>query len=382
MGRLAPQGGDYDVLSSRNRRVEELDSDDTDTQGAELAPVPANRRFPSDPLRFTGIDLGGGSRPRSRYAYQHAEDEDSTEDDSQASSDEDTEDEALVQSALSRIRKAQARGKEEVKLNKEELAALERRRKRLQAEAEAARRGEGNQRRRKEKEPRYAVPLSHFAPSPQPRSRVPSVSDDALPRHPTPSTLAQNQGRPGPPMGLFHPPNAPQARPQSSSRRRDSSPFRYQYVSPPPNQRHASDTTRPSSSRLSLPHEDDWRSQSSRHARDPFQYQTAGPRAPYPHDSAAAGRNASGSSNVAYAYFPRRGASAAAGSSADLTSEEDGDTSSDEQDVVEPPLGPAPVPGSQPERERPKSKKSSPSTSSPVKRKPVSGSGSRRRKGR
>ncbi|CAJ2501327.1 Uu.00g041800.m01.CDS01 [Anthostomella pinea] len=371
----------------------------------------SNRRFFSGPLRFTGVDLGTGGRSRNGYPYLPSEDGDSTEDDSQATSDEEPEDDArvakedaLVQSALARIRKAQAKGKQEVKLNKEELGALERRRKRLQAEAEAARQN-GSGRRHKEKEQRYSVPLSHFEPPLPGRPSGPSVSDDALPRHPLPSTLAQSQGqvRPGPPMGLFPPPNASRTRPRSatSSSQRpqteyrgsgSSSPFEYQYVSSPANQRHASDNARPSSSRLSLPRENEWRPYSSpspNHARDPFLYQTAGPRAPYPPGAAAARRNVSGPSDMtSHGTMPRRAAPAAARSSSEDTSEEDDDTTSDDhgngvqiavnrsrEEVVVVEASPSPEP------ERQRGKKSSTSNSSPVKRKPVTGGG-RRRKGR
>ncbi|KAI8959602.1 hypothetical protein F5Y11DRAFT_298663 [Daldinia sp. FL1419] len=241
-----------------------------DTQGTDLVATSGSRRFASDPLRFTGIDLGGGSQARNGYAYQHSDDEnDSTEDDSEVASEEEEEDdensalrreldEALVQSALSRIRRAQAKGKADVKLNKEELAALERRRKRLQAEAEAKRRG--SDRKRKDKEQRYAVPLSQF--------------DDPQ--------SGSDQNQLAPPMGRFPPPNASHSRPRSekssasSARRpqsiiRDSPPFDYQYVHAPPNQRHASDpTAKPSSSRTSLTE-----------TQNPFLYQTEGPPAPY-----------------------------------------------------------------------------------------------------
>ncbi|KAI1476939.1 PRA1 family protein-domain-containing protein [Daldinia eschscholtzii] len=266
--------GEDNIWSTGRRVVEELGSEnEVDTQGTDLVTTSGNRRFASDPLRFTGIDLSSGSQPRNGYAYQHSDDEnDSTEDDSEVASeeeeDEDDEnsalrrelDEALVQSALSRIRRAQAKGKADVKLNKEELAALERRRKRLQAEKEAAKRRGGSDRKRKEKEQRYAIPLSQF--------------DDPQ------SGSEENQL--APPMGRFPPPNSSHSRPRSgtpsssSTRRpqsvvRDSPPFDYQYVHAPPNQRHTSDpTAKPSSSRTSLTE-----------TRDPFQYQTAGPRALY-----------------------------------------------------------------------------------------------------
>ncbi|KAF2972976.1 hypothetical protein GQX73_g646 [Xylaria multiplex] len=259
-----------DFWDTRQRVVEELDSDDGDLQGGRMALISGNRRYTSDQLRFTGIDMGSG-RSRNKYAYQHSDDgNDSTEVDSQATTEDDTEDEAraemenaLVQSALARIRKAKSKGKQDVKLNKGELAALERRRKRLQAEAESAARRKGKGRKRKEKEKRVAVPLSQFDPS---------------------------QDHHGPPIGVFNPPSTSQTRPRSSTpsshrsssqHHGSSSPFDYQYVSPS-NRRHASDTARPSSSLKNIPRDEDERSQSpSRLVPDPFQYQTEGPSGAY-----------------------------------------------------------------------------------------------------
>ncbi|KAI8954233.1 hypothetical protein F4801DRAFT_18209 [Xylaria longipes] len=251
----------------------------------------SNRRYASDELRFTGIDMGV-SRSRNKYAYRHSDDDnDLTESDSQATSNE-SEDEtraelenALVQSALARIRKARARGKQDVKLNKGEVAALERRRKRLESEAKAK-----DRKRRKENERRVAVPLSHFDSALSNHGGL-TTSDDNVPRPPPPSTMPI-QGQPGPPMGLFLPPSTSQARPRSSTpsshrssyqHHGSSSPFDYQYVSPGSNIRHVSDTQRPSSSLKTLPPEEDWRSQSlsSHTALDPFQYQTAGPSTPH-----------------------------------------------------------------------------------------------------
>ncbi|TGJ84192.1 hypothetical protein E0Z10_g4577 [Xylaria hypoxylon] len=283
-----------DFWDTRRRVVEELDSDDGDIQGARLAITSGNRRYASDELRFTGIDMGSG-RSRKKYAYQHSDDgNESTEIDSQVTTDDDTEDEAraemedaLVQSALARIRKAKSRGKQDVKLNKGELAALERRRKRLQAEAESAARRKGkDSRKRKEKEKRVAVPLSHFNPSTPNRGSL-SISDDTLPR------LVHGQGQPSPPIGMFAPPSTSQTRPPSSTsssrrsssqRHGSSSPFDYQYVSAASNRRHPSDTAKSSSSLKNLPRDEDRRSQSppSQFVPDPFQYQTEGPSELYP----------------------------------------------------------------------------------------------------
>ncbi|KAL7629614.1 hypothetical protein AAE478_001136 [Parahypoxylon ruwenzoriense] len=375
-GREAPPGDEHDIWSTGRRVVEELDSEDADAHGAGSVTLAGKRRFASDPLRFTGIDLGGGARSRDGYAYQQSDDdddndEDSTENDSHASSGEDTEDEnqiinreledALVQSALSRIRRAQAKGRQDVKLNKEELAALERRRKRLQAEAEAAKRRNGG--RRKEKEQRYAVPLSHFD-----QHGGPSGSEESLTRRTLHST--------GPPMGRFPPPNAARGRSGSgtrSSRRPhaevpDSPPFDYQYVNAPPNQRHASDTAaRPSSSRLSS---------SSREYKDPFQYQTAGPRVPSMDEAAAARSSVSGPSRREAPTADRGGPEH---ESSHETHEERRDdergysrhvtTRSRSRGIVVGAASPSP----EPEHEQLKSKKSSPSNHPPVKRKTTGG---------
>lgn len=226
-----------------------MDSDDADIQANRLALTVGTRRYASDELRFTGIDMGGG-RSRNKYAYQHSDDDDSSENDTQRTTESDTEDDArtemenaLVQSALARIRKAKAKGKQDVKLNKGELAALERRRKRQQAGAEAAAKKKGKDKRKKGKDERFAVPLSQLDSTPRPHS---SAS-----RHSPP----QRQG--------------------------SSSPFDYQYVSP---RRHASDTGKPSSSN-NLPRDEDWNAQST----DPFQYQTAGTSESYPTSALAYG---------------------------------------------------------------------------------------------
>jgi hypothetical protein len=192
-----------------------------------------------------------------------------------------------VESALARIRKARARGKQDVKLNKGEVAALERRRKRLEAESATRRRGSDDKKRR-DKEPRVAVSLSQFD-APLPGRGGMSSPDDALSRHSSSSAVARSQGQPGPPIGVFAPPQTSHARAQSpsssqrslSQRHGSSSPFDYQYVS---TQRHASDSTRPSSSLKSLSHEGYRRpsSSSSQAGLNPFQFQTSGPYAAPP----------------------------------------------------------------------------------------------------
>ncbi|KAI1734306.1 hypothetical protein F4680DRAFT_355934 [Xylaria scruposa] len=341
-----------------------------DVQGALVTTRRGDRRYASDELRFTGIDLGAG-RSRNKYAYQHSdEDNDLTESDSQATTSNETEDEAqaelenaLVQSALARIRKARAKGKQDVKLNKGEVAALERRRKRLESEAKAK-----DRKRRKEKERRVAVPLSHFD-SALSNPGGPATLDNTLARQ-SPASAMPVQGQPSPPMGVFLPPSTSQARTRSSTssshrssyqHHGSSSPFDYQYVSPGADKRHISDTR---------PSEEDWRTQSlsSQNAPDPFQYQTAGPSAPYP------------TSSEAYGDIFLSGNPAAARSGSGKITPEANDTGSDRGDgrqvdrtlrsdnviVVEA--------GSSPEQEFGRSR-----NSSPTKRK---SSGGRRRKGK
>ncbi|KAI0100360.1 hypothetical protein GGR51DRAFT_354157 [Nemania sp. FL0031] len=260
----------------------------------------------------------GGGRSRNKYAYQPSDDDnDLTESDSQATTDNETEDDAraemenaLVQSALARIRKARARGKQDVKLNKGEVAALERRRKRLEAE-DAARRRDTDRKRRKEKEQRIAVPLSHFDSHVSSRGG-PSTTDDALQRHPLSSTIGHGQGQSGPPVGYFSPPNASQARPRSST----------------PSSHHSSSqhTPKQSSSLKNLAHEEDQHSHSppSPPMLDPFQYQTGGPYAPYSADA------------TTYGNVPPLGASTVVGSgSGEITPEGDNIGSFDYGDTAQ-----------------------------------------------
>ncbi|KAI1865558.1 uncharacterized protein JN550_008315 [Neoarthrinium moseri] len=383
---------------------------------AALMDKPIDEAFSGEARRHghaRRVDLSRDGRQRRAYGYDKEEEDESTEEDSEENSENDTEDDddgasrekedILVQSALARIRRAQDKGKQDVKLSKDELAALERRRKRLEAEAKARQRKASGSERKSRKEQRIAVPLSQFEVPPSRTRAGASRSDDALPRHPSPATVNHGQAR-GPPMGLFPPPAGSRNRPRSatSSSHRppysqgSSSPFEYNYVQTPPNQRHASDSSaRASPSRAPYPPDDDvadWRpsSSSSRDPRDPFRYQTAGPRAPYVSGAAAARRNGSGPPGSTYSNTSRRQAPAAARSGSDETSEEgDASSTSDDQGsgahisrmrtpeeaaIVVEEAPPSPEP------ERPKSKRSA-SRTSPAKRKPVaSGNGRRRRK--
>jgi PRA1 family protein 1 len=385
------------------------------------------------------------ARQRRNRAYSPSSDEDETSDENTLEEQSNNgsqmqlalreKEEALVESALARIRKAQRKGKKEVKLNKEELAALERRRKRLQEEEARKSAGSGSDRRRKDQEARFAVPLAQLEPTSRKRA---SRSDlDEVTRHRPPPIGADVAQRGYPQMGYFPPPQPSGGRPRSgtgtavrrtSSRdrarasRRESSPFKYSYVqqgNPPRNSRHVSDTAaRQRSSRALLPHEEGWqpsasdpslpRSSGRRQGgtMDPFQYMTSGPQAPYHDTRHSPGHSYSeeddGDGDDDRAPL-RRTAPAASGSrsapgrgSSDTTSQqstEEEETSSGDQSsqgaripattsrrtsrdaiVVE-------EEAEAPERER--HSRSSPKKSSPVKRKHVgSGSSSRRRKGR
>ncbi|KAI8186146.1 prenylated rab acceptor 1 [Colletotrichum sp. SAR 10_99] len=242
-------------------RVEELDTDenDSDIQGVGL--VSRGKRIASDSLRFTGTDLGDRTGTSRRgYEYQSEDEDDSSEDDSEEDDDSSEDEfeidwdqlspmereEALVQTALARIRRAQEKGRADVKLNKDEMAALERHKKRMAKEARKQER-----KRRKEKEQRYSVPLSQLqAPI---RRRSPTADDD-LPLHPSPGTFdaVQNRGA-MPPVGYFPPPNASRTRhrsstsssqrPPSGGEPRGSSPFQYASRAPPPESASSSDSS-------------------------------------------------------------------------------------------------------------------------------------------
>ncbi|EGY20672.1 hypothetical protein VD0004_g3267 [Verticillium dahliae] len=406
-----------------------------------------DRRLVSDPLHFTGVDLGDrtGATRRS-FPYHGSEDEE--DDDITSSGDDDDydegaqlvlrerEEEALVQSALARIQRAQDRGKKEVKLNKEELAALERRRKRIQEEeaaaaaaAAAARRANASasgseRKRRKEKEKRYVIPLAQLEATPRKKGKKsPPVSDDNLPRHPSPANTAEAPTRREvlPPMGFFPPPTSSRTRPRSSTTsshrsframedHRGSSPFNpAAYSQPPSAHRHVSDTvsSRPRSSRGALPSEDAWTPglspasssssiSRSRHSLDPHMFQSESSRAPYLTGAGATSRrHLAGPAEARRSSGPpaaARGGRSSRRPSPDETSEaasetSDPDTSDDLGNgvqIVDPPLRrgrrseivveeePA-----DPRREVSRGKKSS--NSSPVKRKPVA-SGRKKKK--
>jgi hypothetical protein len=276
--------------------VEELASDDEfDTQGVGSALGP---RVGGDLLRYTGVDLGdrdGNTRSRRAYAYQDEEDEE-TSDDSEQDSDGDDgvrlplldpEEEALADAAMARIRRAQAKGRTDVKLSKEELAAYQRRLQRMEDE-------ERKQRRDQRRDQRVAIPISQLGP---PRQKRLSQEDDS-PQQSSPE--GEERRTTNPPMGYFPPPSS-RPRPRSGTtssgppsrtatdREPSSSPFTYTYVrgEPPATLRQPSDpvTGRPLSVAESLSARTGGSpALSAGHPQtlsDPFQFMTGGTRTSY-----------------------------------------------------------------------------------------------------
>ncbi|KAL2176047.1 uncharacterized protein P884DRAFT_261547 [Thermothelomyces heterothallicus CBS 202.75] len=164
---------------------------------------------------------------------------------------------------MARIRRAQAKGKQDVKLTKEELAAYQRRLQRMEMEA-----------RRQRREQRVAIPISQLDPSF--RQKRPSAEDDSPPPQQPPPEPGVERHATYPPMGYFPPPSS-RSRPRSGTtsstrppsraatdREQSSSPFTYTYVraEQPATVHQPSET-------------------------DPFQYMTAGTRTSY-HAAASA----------------------------------------------------------------------------------------------
>ncbi|OAA43177.1 hypothetical protein NOR_04544 [Metarhizium rileyi] len=368
-------------------------------------------RFVSDSLQFTGIDMGerdSGTYRRRHLGASGDDDSDATskesdsEDDSDDSEDSDYLDlsglspeereEVLVQSAMQRIKQAQANGQIDVHLRKEELEALTQRRKRLEEEERARRKkkrhSEGGSDRKKKSEQRIAVPLTQLAPASRKKKSASSSTEfpprqDSLPRHTAGADLPPD-GRNGqgyPPMGYFPPPSTSRARPRSgaASSQRPSSRARDEYE-------HSS--SRPSSSvsrqRSSLG--------SIRDAPrlSPFQYQTAGPRAPYLQDAVPSRRHVSGPSEFIYEqrrstltppaarsrHGSRRTSYSEDTSEAESSNSEETNSDSRTEPAIREPVSKPTGRGrnstivveESPERVRSKKK-----SSSPVKRKPVAG---------
>jgi PRA1 family protein 1 len=276
--------------------VEELDSDDdTDTQGVGLNFD--KKRFASDPLQFANIDLTPASRVRKPYNYDDSDD--SSEDSESENEDEGTnalqvalrdKEEALVQSALARIRRAQEKGKREVKLNQDELDALEKRRKRMQAAATATKErkgsassgGSGSERKRRNDRHLVTIPIGE----PTSRKRGKSIRRDE-PANPPGMLIEGPNGVTYAPLGYY----PPQTNSSRNSPTRPRSATSQQLHGPPPqfgpgSSRHFSEGNRPvssssTSSRRPLPDEEDWvpsrrsSGSSQSHGIDPFEFQVS-----------------------------------------------------------------------------------------------------------
>lgn len=399
---------DFEVVNFEAQAVAELESEsDFDTQGVGLVSNALGHRFVSDPLRFTGIDLGdrdGDTRSRRAYAYQD-EDDDETSDDSEQDSDGeggvrlpllDPEEEALADAAMARIRRAQAKGRSDVKLSKEELAAYQRRLQRMEEEE-----------RRKRREQRVSVPLSQLGPGA--RQKRLSLDDESPPR---PPSEAEERQPAYPPMGYFPPPTS-RARQRSGTtssrtpsraatdREQSSSPFTYTYVraEQPATLRQPSDPIagRPLSQSLAEARNGGSPASVAGQFQDPFQYMTGGARTSY-HPVAGSVRNSVIEVEERYsshASTPAGGASRrpSGGLRDDESSEDEGGrhgarvvsgsgSRSRPRDSTDSRREPAPEARVSRDRSPLPAKKSS-STQSPVKRKSVAGSTrSGRRKGK
>ncbi|KAF7856842.1 hypothetical protein EAF04_009603 [Stromatinia cepivora] len=276
-------------------RVEELDSDgETGTQGVGLHL--GEKRFASDPLHFTGIDISSNTRPRRGYSYDEAERSSESDSDSEDSDYQEGDDrqlalrgdkeEAIVQGALARIRRAQEKGRQDVKLTQEELDALERRRIRMQAAAaaKAARKEKGSsgsgaeKKRRTDRKTVDIASLLDPKPASEPRKRKSKRKSGSSSHHSTsagPGIIVD--GPEGPsytPIGGYHPSDRGTSRSRSSPRHGGNS--------TPGMSRHFSDSARPTSPhnnshRRSLPEEESWNPTDNKRTSLTSQYRVADP---------------------------------------------------------------------------------------------------------
>jgi gas vesicle protein len=305
---------------SHGARIEELDSDDTDTQGVGLSFD--QKRIVYDPLHFTGTGLP--SQPRVRKGYKY--DTDSYDSESEESGDDNNamqvalrdKEEALVQSALARIRRAQEKGKSQVKLNPEELEALERRRQRMQALGTKGKQGSGSgsgSERKRRSERLISVPIADAPGRTKGKSRRGEDFDTRPSGSPAPPGILVG-GADGvyAPLGYYPPQSSSSRNSPTRPRSSMSQQLAYQHGQP----RHYSDGTRPTSSssngsRRPLPDEEDWVPNSRRssessqhHGQDPFDYQIDnGHPPPIPQQYVQTRRIVSGSPEIMYSTLRR-----------------------------------------------------------------------------
>ncbi|KAI5465887.1 hypothetical protein BGZ63DRAFT_420423 [Mariannaea sp. PMI_226] len=273
-------------------------------------------RFVSDPLNFTGVDLG-----TRRGQFENSDEEDEEEDSDGDSSGDDDEyeqelaqmsprqrEEFLIQSAMARIERARSQGRTDVRLNQHEIAALERQRKREEKEKKKR-----ATERKKKKDSRVAVPLTQLEPASRKKKMAPASRQgrqEVLSQYPSSgSNLGddQDQHLAYPPTGYFSPPNASRSRARSGttssrapSRAREER-VGGSYDHAPAPTRHVSDSVAGV-----MPHDDPWDADvalaGSRDSLNPFQFQTDGPKASAMGSPAAAAarRHTLGPSEVAY----------------------------------------------------------------------------------
>lgn len=127
----------YDTVDKYydTRRVEEIDSDEyaiTDSYDSfnnSALRRKKNKIFFSDSRQFTGIAMEDGHGVRSRWDCNYPKNNNNDVEDSEED-EELAREEVLVKSAISRIQRAQKKGKKDVKLSMDEIKALDQRKKR------------------------------------------------------------------------------------------------------------------------------------------------------------------------------------------------------------------------------------------------------------
>jgi PRA1 family protein 1 len=243
---------------SWDQRFEEIeDTDDDDGQGVELDLAVSQKRYVSDELRFTGVDLSA-SRPRRRKGNAYDEDSDYSEDDEEEDDAYDGQgqhmqvmlrekEDLLVERALERIRRARMMGKTNVKLSQAEVDALERA-ERIQKQPDPSRNARGKKvaavrpRVEERKRSRGGKPSSSTPPlkAIEPRRKSKSSAREE-PQPPYPIMPGPDYGQASGAM-IYAPPGyyaAPAQRPRSSSskarsRTASSQSLRQQHQQTPP----------------------------------------------------------------------------------------------------------------------------------------------------
>jgi PRA1 family protein 1 len=225
------------------RRFEELDSEDEDDgQGVGLEPGFQQKRFPSDELRFTGLDFS--SRAYEREHNNNDEDSDYSDEDHVEDEQDDgrgpsmqvalrDKEDYLVQTAIERIRRARMLGKTNVGLTQEEMNALdafERKRQQQQKNSSKSKDKKSGWSRPKPEEKRKSKdrasdnPPKTVEPSRRSRGRTsggtsPEESTPPYPLLPYPDYPEAGTGPSSPSLGYYA---APAIRPSGSSSRPSS----------------------------------------------------------------------------------------------------------------------------------------------------------------